>query len=271
MKPNEWIRYPAVAGSFYPANPIQLMERLKAQCPEREKTSAIAIMAPHAGYVYSGKIAGEVYSRTRIPSTVIVICPNHTGLSGAKSRVSIWGKGSWITPLGETRVDEAFAGELLQKLKEKPDALAHRQEHANEVHLPFLQFLNPSVKIVPITLGHLSWERCSRFATALSEVAKNRDVLIVASTDMSHFLSAAESQTRDALALKEVEGLDGESLYRAVVENDISMCGFIPTAVALKFAQQLGAKRSKILAYGHSGEVSGNHRRVVGYAAASFS
>lgn len=266
----DWIRQPAVSGKFYPGDADDLTKMLKdffdsGPAPERQKP--FAAIAPHAGYIYSGKIAAQVFRRLEIPKTVILLGPNHTGLG---KRISIWNKGSWLTPLGEVGVDGALADRILQKVGEDSgDQDSHEFEHCLEVQLPFLQYLSPSVTIVPIVLGPLRADACLKIgraiAEAVSELAPN-DTLLLASTDMSHYISAQEAGEKDALALRQIERLDPANLYRTVADNEISMCGFIPTTCVLQAASQLGARRGEILAYGNSGEATGDLRRVVAYA-----
>ena len=265
----EWIRRAAVAGTFYPKESeelIRMVESLLSRPPETLE-SPIAVMVPHAGYRYSGKIAAEVYKRISIPDTVILLCPNHTG-HGA--RVSVWGQGSWLTPIGEARVDEDLAVRLVESLPNAQcEREAHRLEHANEVHVPFLLYLKKNVRIVPITLGGLTLAQCLELGERLGDVVKQRpkgSILLVASTDMSHFIPANKAHQQDELALAQVRRLSPESLYETVCEHEISMCGFIPTTVVLQAAKRLGATTSTVLGYAHSGEVTGDHRSVVGYS-----
>jgi AmmeMemoRadiSam system protein B len=262
------LRRPAVAGRFYSADPERLardVEALLAPRPPRE-VSAKLIVAPHAGYVYSGRIAGAAYAGTRIPARVVVLCPNHTGRGAARS---LWASGAWLLPGGELPVDVELAALLCERAGLTPDRDAHLGEHAIEVHLPFLRALRPDVKIVPICLSVLPASECTRLgadlARAIREIGE-RDVLMVASTDMSHYVPADVAGQLDRLALERVISLDPEGLYRVVTRHDISMCGFVPTTVALAAARELSADRAELVRYGNSGEVSGDLARVVGYA-----
>lgn len=271
MKERSWIREPAVAGRFYPSDPKKLSAMLDSYLPSSPAISPAppVIVAPHAGYLYSGAIAGEVYKRLKIPETVVLLCPNHTGMGKA---ISIWGKGAWKTPLGEVSIDESLAESFLKNTGEPDfDQGAHLEEHANEVHVPFLQRLNPQTKIVPVVLGPLRLERCLELGSALARAIESRGkdkVLVVASTDMSHYISAEAAKKKDGPALEAIEQLDSENLYARVVEDEISMCGFIPTTTALKTARDLGASQGKLLRYGNSGETTKDFRSVVAYAAA---
>jgi MEMO1 family protein len=260
-----WTRPAAVAGRFYPGEPAKLRAALEKFCePAPELRTPFALIAPHAGYVYSGKFAGEAYRRTEVPDEVIVLCPNHTGRG---ARVSVWAEGEWETPLGAVAVAADRTKRLLAALSfAKADREAHRFEHAIEVHLPFLLHRNPKVTIVPVVLGGLGWPQIKEVGGALAEVSEG--ALVIASTDMSHYISAQEAKRLDEKALLEIDRLNGEGLYQTVVDHDISMCGFIPTAAVLAAARQKGVRHSERLAYGTSGEVTGDLQSVVAYASA---
>lgn len=262
-----WTRPAAVSGRFYPNDPEALRALVKKFCPAPETIRRpFALMAPHAGLIYSGKFAGEAYRRSEIPDEVFVLCPNHTG-RGAK--ISVWAEGEWETPLGAVPVAAERAKKFLEKLPlARADREAHRSEHAIEVHLPFLLHRNPKVRIVPIVLGGLSWQECRAVGEALTACAKGS--LLIASTDMSHYLPARVAKPLDDKALAEVEAVNGSGLYETVVENDISMCGFIPTASVLAACRHHGIQRGEPLAYGTSGEVTGDQESVVAYASTWF-
>jgi AmmeMemoRadiSam system protein B len=228
---------------------------------------AIAVVAPHAGYVYSGAIAGRTLASVRIPERVVILCPNHTGLG---ERRSIWARGSWRIPGAEVPIDGELAELLLGKTDLVPDRLAHGREHAIEVQLPLLRALNPNLRIVPICLTRLSFVACRALGTgiaeAVSSLPEQERPLIVASTDMSHYVSATLAKELDALALRRVQELDAEGLHGTVERERLSMCGYVPTTVALATAKALGARGARLIQYGNSGEVSGNFDEVVGYA-----
>lgn len=265
------IRKTAVAGTFYPKDPERLRDLVR-DClgpPAPSRGRAKAVVAPHAGYIYSGRFAGQAYARVEIPNRVIVLCPNHTGRG---PRVSLWPEGAWETPFGEVPIDEALADRLLSEGEGMvtPDTAAHAQEHGIEVHLPFLLAINPGVRIVPIVVGPLTVESCQKMGAAVARAVgpEREPVLLVASTDMSHYVPATEAKAKDTLALAELERLDAEGLYRVASENDISMCGLMPTTSTLVAAKALGATRSRLVAYGHSGERTGDLKSVVAYASA---
>jgi AmmeMemoRadiSam system protein B len=259
-------RIPAVAGMFYPAASQELARTVKALIgPNPGYEKALAVVAPHAGYMYSGAIAGAVYGQVRVPAIAAVLCPNHTGMGTPASIVS---SGTWQIPGHRVPIAQKLAEKLKLLALIDEDAVAHRREHSAEVHLPFLVERNPAVTLVPLCLGRLRFDRCREIGHALAEAVRDlaEEVLIVASTDMSHYLPAAFAEKQDRKALDRVEQLDAEGLYKTVLENDISMCGFIPTTIALVAAKELGATEAKLIRYGNSGEISGDFSNVVGYA-----
>ncbi|MGC4116501.1 MAG: AmmeMemoRadiSam system protein B [Myxococcales bacterium] len=260
-------RSPAVAGRFYPGDGRTLDRDVSGYLEAAKATPApaIAVMAPHAGYVYSGAIAAAAYARVVVPKTAIVLCPNHTGMGARKS---LWADGAWKIPGGELKVDEALAETLRAVVGLEPDSLAHQHEHSLEVQLPFLRARNPDVSIVPVCLSSLGVRECVKLGEGIAHaIAPQRaDVLLVASTDMTHFLTAEDAKRLDSMALDRVLALDPEGLYETVETNDISMCGYLPTTVVLAAARALGAKTARLVRYGNSGEASGDFDRVVGYA-----
>lgn len=215
--------------------------------------------------MYSGAILGETYARIEVPGSVVILSPNHTGMG---VRRSLWSGGDWEIPTGAVPIDEELAQALIVRADLTPDIDAHLLEHAIEVHLPFLQACRPDVKIVPVTLAGLGLEECQEIARGIAETIEQRTggVLVVASTDMSHFLDARRAREVDEVALQRMLALDPAGLYQVVRSRSISMCGYIPTTVALFAAKAAGASRAELVRYGHSGETSGDDERVVGYA-----
>lgn len=259
-------RTPAVAGQFYPGDEGTLRADVRRYLGSHLSTQdALAVVAPHAGYVYSGRIAGEVFASVNVPDRVIVLCPNHTGLG---TRAAIMSEGAWLVPGCRVPIDHELAAALKARTFLVEDELAHAREHSLEVMLPFLVERNPAVRIVPICLSHLPLDACTRLGKAMAETIREigGGVLIVASSDMSHYVPADQARERDALALAELEAMRPEDLYRTVERERISMCGFIPATVALTAARELGATDGKIVRYGNSGETSGDYGQVVGYA-----
>jgi AmmeMemoRadiSam system protein B len=266
------IREPAVAGRFYPGDPAILRRdvgRYLGPPPAAGELRVQAALVPHAGYLYSGAIAGETYGRIRVPPRAIVLCPNHTGLG---ARRSVTAADAWQLPGGPVPVDAELRDELVRRAGLELDHRAHLREHAIEVQLPFLRAKAPDVSFVGVCLGGLSLAECCRLGEGIADAVRAvspgdpSEVLLVASSDMSHYVSATAAARLDALALERVVALDPEGLYRVVQEHDISMCGYIPTTVALVAARSLGATSARAIRYGNSGEASGDMDRVVGYA-----
>jgi MEMO1 family protein len=231
------------------------------------RNHAFGIVAPHAGYMYSGRVAGAVYSRIEIPTRAIIMCPNHTGLGRP---LSIMPQGVWETPLGAMQID----GEMCDLLMEvnpalEDDIMAHRFEHALEVQLPFLQRLcSAELRFVPITVGISEWDHLARLGRSVAEAVQraDSDVLIIASSDMNHYESDAVTRVKDAKAIEPMLNLDASGLYDAVHREDISMCGFGPAAAMILACRQLGATHAELVRYATSADESGDYDRVVGYA-----
>jgi AmmeMemoRadiSam system protein B len=270
------VRTPAVAGRFYPARADELRRDIQNYTapPENPAESglirAIGCVAPHAGYIYSGSVAGAVYSRLEIPAHCVVLCPNHTG----KGRpLAVMTSTAWQTPLGDVPADAEVGGRLLRRFPAlEEDSAAHRGEHAIEVQLPFLQAQQPEMRIVPITVGTSNFDVLRGLGEALAdvidEVEEDREgkVLIVASSDMNHYESDAVTRIKDHKAIERVLAMDARGLWEVVMNEDISMCGFGPTVVMLTAAKLLGATSATLVKYATSGEVSGDYASVVGYA-----
>lgn len=262
------IRHPAVADRFYPGDPDALartVHDLFGVAPAREKRQALAVVSPHAGYVYSGAVAAETLATVNIPDTVIILGPNHHG----QGRPIALSKATWQMPGGEVPVATTLADLLLQQQGPiEEDELAHHFEHSLEVQVPLLQALSPALHIVPLVLSHISYPLCQEVAQQLARgiTAYTKNVLIVASSDMSHYVSRQVATNKDNLALAKVTDMDPEGLYTTVTEQQISMCGFIPVTIALLTAKLLGGSTAEIIRYTDSGEVSGDTDQVVGYA-----
>ena len=263
------VRHPAVAGRFYPRDGESLREEVHAylsQTPHRKPVRALGCIAPHAGYMYSGHVAGAVFARLEIPQLCLVMCPNHTGAGRALAIVS---EGAWQTPLGNVPIDGALAAALKQRcplLHE--DSSAHRSEHAAEVELPFLQMQQPQLKFVPIALGTGQFDTLEQLGNAIADViaAHNGDVLIIASSDMNHYESDAITRVKDKSAIEAILRLDAPALYDVVTRQHISMCGLGPAVTMLTATKKLGANSAELVKYATSGDVSGDRDLVVGYA-----
>jgi AmmeMemoRadiSam system protein B len=273
-----YIRPPAVAGSFYPVDADELgvlldecfvSSPLGPQGTCVPNSALVAGMVPHAGPVYSGPCAAYVYAQLE-PSVrrVILLGVNHWA-RGHKASLSPWDR--WNTPLGNVVVDNEASGYLESRVKFlKRDEAAHAAEHSIEIELPFLKRVLGEFEFVPISLSHLSFKECAELGSAIAEVYETettRDVrtVILASSDLSHYLSPQQTDTLDRIALDQVLALDPTGLLEVVEENDITMCGVLPTAVMLYAANALGIKRARLLKHYHSGDVT-PMRNVVGYA-----
>ncbi|PLX81925.1 MAG: AmmeMemoRadiSam system protein B [Desulfuromonas sp.] len=260
-------RKAVVAGQFYPESATALRDMVKgflsSEVPPRP---ALGIVSPHAGYIYSGAIAGQTFARVEVPRRVVILGPNHHGLGqpGAVFRA-----GAWATPLGESLIDEELTGALIARCPALvADEAAHRMEHSLEVQLPFVQVRSPRASIVPICLASLSLSSLLQTGEALAEVLSScpDEVLMVASSDMTHYESSETARAKDMQALERIEALDPEGLYRVVRNRGISMCGVLPVVVMLAASVRLGARQATLVNYGNSGDVTGDNDQVVGYA-----
>ncbi|HKE17368.1 MAG TPA: AmmeMemoRadiSam system protein B [Kofleriaceae bacterium] len=268
MEGKPWIRPPAVAGRFYPGDPDALVHQVNGflAAADAHAAPAVAVMVPHAGYIYSGGVAGRVFAAAVVPERVIVLCPNHTGLG---RRVSVVPAGRFRLPGGDVPIDEELAGAVLAEVAgAEPDREAHRFEHAIEVELPFLRARQPGVRLVPIVLAGLSEADAVALGAGLHRAAQRAGggVLVVASSDMSHYLPDEVARRIDRMALEPLLAFDPGGLYRTVRAHEISMCGFIPATAALAYARLAGARPPELVAYATSGDASGDRERVVGYA-----
>jgi hypothetical protein len=263
------VRHPAVAGRFYPRDAKELREEVYSylsQTPQQKPVRALGCIAPHAGYMYSGHVAGAVFAALEIPQLCLVLCPNHTGMGRA---LAIMSEGAWETPLGNVPIDGRFAAALKDRCSLlQEDSSAHRSEHAAEVELPFLQVRQPQLRFVPIALGTGQFEALARLGDAIADVISehNAPVLIVASSDMNHYESDAITRVKDHSAIEPILALDARVLHDVVTQQHISMCGFGPAVAMLTAAKKLGAKSAELIKYATSGDVSGDLDTVVGYA-----
>lgn len=261
-------RQPVVAGQFYPGSFKQLELSLSALITENSsKKKVTGIISPHAGYVYSGGIAGQLFSSIQIPQTVLIIGPNHTG-TGAPA--ALYPDGEWLTPLGVVPVNPRLNSLLLQHVPYlQSDSVAHKQEHSLEVQLPFVRYLRPDVTISAICLGSGDYTPLAEIGSGVASAirAYGEDVLIIASSDMTHYESSDSARYKDELALAKILAFDSRGLLEICRSRHITMCGVAPSAVMLAAARDLGAETAEVVAYGNSGDVSGDHQRVVGYAA----
>lgn len=261
------LRQSAVAGQFYPGDPQRLAGMVDAFLKTgAEPAEALLAVCPHAGYVYSGAVAGRVLSRVAVPRKVVVLGPNHRGVG---RRLAVMTEGAWLTPLGQVEIDTALGRDLVATCAlAENDSLAHQLEHSLEVQVPFLQRLRQDLLLTPVCVSMLTYDECATVGQALARVIEQagEPVLMVASTDMTHYESAEAARAKDELAIKQMLELNPEGLYKVVRDHDISMCGVLATTIALEAALGLGASQSELVAYTNSGEVSGDFRQVVGYA-----
>jgi MEMO1 family protein len=284
-------RSPAVAGHFYNASPEGLKKQIEGFIISgANKRKVIGIVVPHAGLIYSGAVAGAVYSSIELPNIFVLIGPNHTGLGAG---ISLMDTGTWETPLGTIEIDEALASTILsQSHRIRVDSLAHLREHSLEVQLPFIQYFKKKFKIVPIQMLDTRLDTCLDLGNALAKaiqeyrelrgvekkgltvngsssrnaISETNDILIVASSDMSHYESAARAKEKDFKAIQSILELNPEGLYHVVRDYDITMCGYGPVIAMLTAGKILGATRVELIKYSNSGDTSGDYDKVVGYA-----
>jgi len=261
------IRKPVVAGQFYTQNPEKLRREVAGFSPERkDKIDAMGVISPHAGYVYSGAVAGSVLSSISPRPTYIILGPNHTG-SGKPFGIDL-GR-SWETPLGEVVIDNELGEAILEEsLYVEKDAICHEREHSIEVQLPFLQYLNKGFNFVPIVIASASRKIYKNIGKSLASAVKKtkKDVAIIASSDMTHYEPQESAKQKDMMAIEKILELDVDGFLDTVEEHDISMCGFAPTAVMLSAACELGARKARLIKYNTSADASGDYSAVVGYA-----
>ncbi len=261
-------RSPAVAGRFYPDNPALLAREVATFLrSDRTPGRAVGVVVPHAGYVYSGAVAGATFGRVTPPARALVMAPNHSGRGAIQA---LFPGSGFSLPGGDVPIDGALQRALLGSTGVTEDAAAHAFELAIEVELPLLRALNSQIGIAALCLSRLSLAACQRLgqdvAQALTEHGLVQDTLLVASTDMSHYVPADMARALDQLAIERILALDPQGLYETVIREDISMCGFVPTTVMLFAARELGARSAELVRYTNSGERSGDYERVVGYA-----
>jgi len=263
----EAVRQPAVAGRFYPGDRASLEEQVDSYLsPVPDLRPALGCVAPHAGYIYSGPVAGAVYANIEVPQRCIVLCPNHTGRGRP---LAIMSHGAWHTPLGPVEIDSSLAEVLKAEFPSlSEDNEAHRSEHAIEVQLPFLQKRQRHLSFVPIAVGTGNFEMLEKLGEALGEIVRAQDhrILIVASSDMNHYENDRITRVKDQKAIDRILAMEPRGLYDTIMREEISMCGFGPTIAMLTAAKKLGASSAELIKYATSGDVSGDRETVVGYA-----
>lgn len=267
------VRHPAVAGQFYPANPRELsalIHRYTDGTRGQEPVRARACLVPHAGYVYSGPVAGAVFSRIVIPDKILLLGVRHYPRGES---LAILSEGMWRTPLGDVPIDEQLAARLRKACPElREDSVAHSREHSLEVELPFLQSLNPRFTFVPVALGTIRFEELVKVGEGVARVLaeSDEDILIVTSSDMNHYEDEETTRQKDHKAIDRMLQLDAKGLYEVCRDEEISMCGLGPAVAMLTALRALGVKSAEVVRYATSGETGGDRSAVVGYAGMIF-
>lgn len=270
------VRPPAVAGSFYPADAGELARQVDEFCAgteSGERTRAVACVVPHAGYMYSGHVAGAVYGELYPPHRYILLGPRHYPQG---QPMAILSEGSWRTPLGDAEIDAPLAAALLDACPRlRDDELAHAREHSLEVQIPFLQRMvsnGSGFRFVPVVLASDRYPVLEELGRAVAQVIAKADadragpVLIIASTDLNHYESQEATHVKDSHAIDRILALDARGLYDTVRNEGITMCGYAATVAAIIAAKDLGAREARLVRYATSGDVNGDYSRVVGYA-----
>jgi AmmeMemoRadiSam system protein B len=267
------LRLPAVAGRFYPSDPVELTKMVRGYVPAERASARVhakACLAPHAGYMYSGQVAGAVFSRVALPKKIVILGVRHYPRG---ERAAILSRGAWRTPLGDAPIDEALADELRAAcplLRE--DDVAHSGEHSLEVQLPFLQVLDAGFMFVPVALGTIQFDELLAIGEGIGRVlrAAGDEVLVVTSSDMNHYEDDATTRTKDGKAIERLLAMDARGLYEICRSEKISMCGLGPAVAMLTALTAMGATEAQLVHYATSGDVSGDRGAVVGYAGMIF-
>lgn len=256
------VREAIAAGSFYPKEKKALLRQLEglfSNIPKQEKTRCV--VAPHAGYAYSGKTAAYSFSALRESKTFVLMGPSHTGLG---PMVSASAADSWETPLGDVPVDSALREKLLERLGIEADDVAHVQEHSIEVQLPFLQHLFRGFKVLPITIMEQGLSELLALGETLAGLGKGFSV--VASGDFTHYAPLEIARKKDFGAIKKIEALDAKGFYKEVVSKNLSICGLSPITALVQYCLKTGFEKARLLHYDSSATETGDEASVVGYA-----
>jgi AmmeMemoRadiSam system protein B len=268
------LRLPAVAGRFYPSDPAELtalIRKYSGTDPSKPPIAVRACLVPHAGFVYSGHVAGAVLARIALPRKIIILGVRHYPRG---EPAAILSSGTWRTPLGDARIDEALA-EDLKKLCPllREDSVAHSAEHSLEVQLPFLQLLSPDFTFVPVALGTVRFESLVSVGEGIGRVLESakESVLLLTTSDLNHYEDDATTRIKDRKAIEKLLALDPRGLYDTCRNEEISMCGLGPAAAMLTALNALSVKKSELVKYATSADVSGDRNAVVGYAGMIFS
>lgn len=263
------VRMPAVAGQFYPSSAGELKNLIEEFAPKKNnKQDAIACILPHAGYVYSGRVAVETVASVNIKNRIILLGPNHTGYGADFSIIS---SGEWVTPLGRVKIDEPLSQAIIKHcdfLVQEPSA--HQHEHSLEVELPILQYFKNSFEIVPISILSGNTQMLKKLGASLAQAVKElpdeKSVMLIASSDMTHYEPQGVAEKKDRAAIDAIIQLNEDRLIQKIKELNISMCGYAPAVAVITAAKLLGAKSGRLVKYQTSGDVTGDKTSVVGYA-----
>jgi AmmeMemoRadiSam system protein B len=278
------LRRAVVAGSFYEGKPEALKAQIEAcflhrlgpgklpKVKDSGPRQILGLICPHAGYMYSGPVAANAYfslAQDGKPDTIVVLGPNHTGYGNPLSAMR---EGAWQTPLGKVSIDSEVADDLSEEVGILDfDEVAHRHEHSIEVQLPFLQYLyGDKFKFVPICFLMQNIETATEIGQGLAEVLANRNAVVIASSDLTHYESQAQVEKKDLAALRAVEALDEKKFYEILETENVSACGYAPIATLITYAKALGAKKAELLKHNTSGDITNDKSSVVGYAALSI-
>jgi MEMO1 family protein len=279
------IRRPTVASQFYEGDAEALRAQITScflhtlgpkKLPEVnfhiQPRNIVGLICPHAGYIYSGPVAASAFyelARDGKPDTIVLLGPNHTGYGSA---LALMREGIWRTPFGDIEVDSSLADAILHETSlVDVDELAHRYEHSIEVQLPFLQFLyGNAFKIVPVCFQLQDYDSAVEVGRALVEALDATNTVVIASSDMTHYEPAKDASAKDHAALKAITAMDAKGFYEIVETQNITACGYAPITSLITYAQGVNTKESKLLSYHNSGDITGDHSSVVGYAAVSF-
>ncbi len=265
------IRNPTVAGYFYPASSAELKSMLSRYVDKNApKEEVVGLLMPHAGYQYSGAVAGAAISRVKFKDTFIIMGPSHSGLG---KPFSVMPEGTWKTPLGEVKVDEELARKIVSLSRyAEEDYRAHEEEHAVEVQVPFLQYIKPDVRIVPVILAGADIDIYREIGHAIARaiIELKREAVILASGDMTHYEPHESAQKKDMAAVEAMLALDEDELTRRYESLPISMCAYGPVVTLIAAAKELGASGAELIKYQTSGDTTGDYEAVVGYAGVIF-
>jgi len=261
------VRRPSVAGQFYSGTESALKKELSLLIDNKaRKVDCLGVISPHAGYIYSGGVAGKVLSRIKFKDSFVILGPNHTGMG---EHFAILSKGSWQTPIGDVGIDEELAEYIIKEstyIKEDPGA--HIHEHSIEVQLPFLQYIKNAIKFVPIVVAQADLKTYRAIGKELAGAINKsgKKVVMIASTDMTHYEAHESAKEKDKRAIDAILALDEGRLAKEISKWEISMCGSGPAIIMLSALKELGAKKAELIDYKTSGDISGDYSSVVGYA-----